>query len=249
VEELAKKRKIEEAKIREENKTKPQQEVDKLVQDHRKSFIDKATADRFPRTENMSPKALASLQKQLMELEVCDLLSGQVDRHQLNYLIDVQGDEVTVKGIDNDFAFGTKNNGGIPMNCGQHNIPNMPVLMDKGMAEKILSLNFEKDCAPKYEGLLTPQEVNAAKDRFVALQNHVTKLTNSGMLVDDWENWKKDGKSVTEILGEEKDVHGNTVKKDESLAGRTLKAMEEVTQLREDFEAALVRDFDDDSED
>jgi hypothetical protein len=52
--------------------------------------------------------ARANLQRELCRLEWADLLSGQVDRHQNNYLVDInpKTGEVKVTGIDNDASFG-----------------------------------------------------------------------------------------------------------------------------------------------
>ncbi|MCL2029295.1 MAG: hypothetical protein FWG97_02620 [Deltaproteobacteria bacterium] len=51
--------------------------------------------------------ARASLQKELCKLEWADLLSGQLDRHGQNYLLDINPHtgEVKVTGIDNDASF------------------------------------------------------------------------------------------------------------------------------------------------
>jgi hypothetical protein len=52
--------------------------------------------------------ARANLQRELCRLEWADLLSGQVDRHHNNYLVDInpKTGEVKVTGIDNDASFG-----------------------------------------------------------------------------------------------------------------------------------------------
>jgi hypothetical protein len=159
----------------------------------------------LPWKGKLSPKALASLQKQLMDLEVCDLIAGQADRHLGNYLIEVQGDKVTVKGIDNDFAFGKTNYGGIPMKCDfagvLHNVPNLPRLLGREMADKLKSLDFDRDFAPQFKGLLADDEIAAAKDRFTAMKTHVAALEQTNCIVDDWETWRSpDNKSVREFL-------------------------------------------------
>jgi hypothetical protein len=156
--------------------------------------------------DNLSPKALASLQKQMMDLEVCDLITGQVDRHYDNYLIDVKGNEVTVKGIDNDFAFGNTNFGGIPVKgMGCFNIRNLPKLMDSKMAEKIRNLDFDTDVAPQFEGLLMDDEIAAAKERLQALQAHVGVLDNTNCIVENWETWRSNpgGLTVQQFLAPE----------------------------------------------
>ncbi len=53
-------------------------------------------------------KAQANLMRELNNLEWADILSGQVDRHRENYLVDINPDTGAVKvtGIDNDASFG-----------------------------------------------------------------------------------------------------------------------------------------------
>ncbi|MFO0901552.1 MAG: hypothetical protein U0939_01050 [Pirellulales bacterium] len=176
--------------------------------------LDHDTFDKFvenfekhlPWKGALSPKAMASLQKQLMDLEVCDLISGQVDRHVGNYLIEVDGDKVAVKGIDNDFAFGKTNYGGIPMKCEMagvlHNIPHLPLLLGREMADKLKGLDFDRDFAPQFKDLLADDEIAAAKDRFTAMKSHVATLEQTNCVVDDWETWRSaDGKTAQEFLG------------------------------------------------
>jgi hypothetical protein len=52
----------------------------------------------------------ANLMRECNKLEWADLLSGQVDRHQKNYLVRINPDtgEVKVTGIDNDASFGLR---------------------------------------------------------------------------------------------------------------------------------------------
>lgn len=51
----------------------------------------------------------ANLRRELSNLEWADVLSGQIDRHGQNYLVDIDGHtgNVTVTGIDNDTSFST----------------------------------------------------------------------------------------------------------------------------------------------
>lgn len=162
-------------------------------------------ANALPWKEKLTPKAMASLQKQLMDLEVCDLISGQVDRHMGNYLIEVNGDKVTVKGIDNDFAFGKDNRGGVPLNSEIaglfHNMPNLPRLLSREMANKLKGLDFDRDFATQFKDLLTAEEIKAAKERFTAMKDHVVTLERTNCVVDDWETWRSsDNKTAREFL-------------------------------------------------
>ncbi len=55
----------------------------------------------------------ANLMRELSKMEWADVLSGQVDRHGDNYLIDInpQTGAVKITGIDNDASFGTRKAG------------------------------------------------------------------------------------------------------------------------------------------
>ncbi len=147
--------------------------------------------------DSFSPKALASLQQQLMDMEACDILTGQSDRHPGNYMIDIKGDEVTVTAIDNDFAFPNTDNvifgdkTRIPLKFpGMNSIENLPALMSKTVADKIKAIDFDNDVAPSLQSLLEPAELRDAKTRFQALRNHVTGLERDGCIVTDWEKWR-----------------------------------------------------------
>ena len=61
------------------------------------------------RAHNKGALACANLQRELCRLEWLDLLSGQVDRHPDNYMVDIDAlsGNVRVTGIDNDAAFGS----------------------------------------------------------------------------------------------------------------------------------------------
>lgn len=57
---------------------------------------------------NLMPTVKANLQRELCNLEWADALTGQGDRHQSNYLVDINPEtgSVQVTGIDNDACFG-----------------------------------------------------------------------------------------------------------------------------------------------
>ena len=156
----------------------------------------------------LSPKAKASLQKQLAELEATDILTGQTDRHAGNYMIDVQGDEVKVTGIDNDFCLGgaKKEKDGVPpFVYGMTSVKNMPVLLGRETANAILDIDVGK-LKQDMEGLLAEAEIEGLVMRVGKLQAHVTALGTSGHIVDDWETWTdKDGKTAQQVLGASKD--------------------------------------------
>ncbi len=46
--------------------------------------------------------------KAMVNLQWLDAISGQIDRHERNYLIEIKNGVLTIKAIDNDFSFGDK---------------------------------------------------------------------------------------------------------------------------------------------
>lgn len=62
------------------------------------------------RAEGLMEKAQANMQRELFKLEWADLLCGQGDRHQENYLVNIDPNtaQVRVTGIDNDASFGRR---------------------------------------------------------------------------------------------------------------------------------------------
>jgi hypothetical protein len=184
------------------------------------SFIDKLNYG----TVTLSPKAIANLQEQLAELEVCDLITCQGDRHGNNYMIDVKGDAVTLTGIDNDFSFPdpTKSSfeaGEIPVKSrGMHTLHKLPKLIGKAIADKIRLINFDRDIAPDLEGLLSKDEIAATKDRLLDLQNHIEKLDQDGCIVADWEKWRsKDDETASQYLAKEPLMRNNMFLRDFAL--------------------------------
>jgi hypothetical protein len=123
----------------------------------------------FPATE------LASLQKQLIDLETCDFLTGNPDRHDENYLVNVGDGHVTVTGIDNDLSFGNAD-------------VTLPKLMSKVVADRIRA-DFKVEAQTLLEGLLTECEIKLMLIRLEELRRHVSKLEQSNCLVEDWKNW------------------------------------------------------------
>jgi len=68
---------------------------------------------RFLRSNGKLDAMRANLMRELSKMEWADVLSGQVDRHGDNYIIDInpQTGAVKITGIDNDASFGTRKAG------------------------------------------------------------------------------------------------------------------------------------------
>jgi hypothetical protein len=139
-----------------------------------------------------SPTARAKLQQQLSSLDWCDVITGQQDRHGSNYMVDIQGDNVVVTGIDNDVSFGGTQTdpSASKMNYGSRTTPpGMPPLIDKAVYEKLMGTDFERDVAPTLGSLLTKQEVDAARSRFNTTKDHAKGLSPD-FVVSDWSGWR-----------------------------------------------------------
>jgi hypothetical protein len=152
----------------------------------------------------LSPKLQARLQAELNSLEWTDMLTGQVDRHSANYLVDIKGDAVKVIGIDNDFAFGRDQDGLLQYNPGRGvTSPGEPGLIDRKIHDRLLASDFDRDLLPKLQGLLTVAEIDASRHRFNAVVTLARTLEAAGCVVDDWSTWRSRGtppRSAAEYL-------------------------------------------------
>lgn len=139
------------------------------------------------------PKENPNLARTLNDLQLLDIITGQVDRHPENYYVDDQGQ---VRAIDNDLSFGKKLRAlafrtferlGFLPNRGCL-LVNPPPVMDHVQAEKILHLKeerLEEILGPH----LTPEEIDAAKERLRNLQSHVMGLYGQGKVYLDTQTW------------------------------------------------------------
>ncbi|MCR5098201.1 MAG: hypothetical protein K6B14_04560 [Lachnospiraceae bacterium] len=149
-----------------------------------------STPNVIGKTTHMSTRAL----KQLMTLQVYDIICGQVDRNETNYLVktEFEGDQAIVQNIcaiDNDFSFGKLTYNDILTKAtnikgGQNttetkNIENGDEILLKGLdttvAEKILALTPSMiDVA--LSGLLSKDELYTCKDRLKGVQQAILKM-------------------------------------------------------------------------
>jgi hypothetical protein len=112
-----------------------------------------------------------------------------MDRQPENYMIDIQGDQVKITGIDNDLAFG-KNSVKASYTAQEGSTsPGMPKLIDKPTLEKLKGTDFDKDLMPRLTGLLSKDEIDASRTRFALVLQHAVDLESKGLVVDDWATW------------------------------------------------------------
>lgn len=150
-------------------------------------------------------RVTGDFQNQMASLQVLDFLTGQVDRHKKNYLVqeDENGMFTGVTGIDNDYSFGNGkivNNSNGTATIGTHGrsvvdtdgnliIPHM----DKKLANCILALT-EEQLTYMLIDLLEPKAIEYACQRLSMLKNAISeemKRKESKVFLSDGE-WNED---------------------------------------------------------
>lgn len=150
-------------------------------------------------------KITGNFQRDMSNLQILDYLTGQIDRHWNNFMVQEEtktetetGTEKTkltgLTGIDNDFAFGNAkigNKGKIgshgitPVNQkGELIIPHM----DKKLAERILSMD-KKQLEFLLVDLIEKENIEAACKRLEILQKAI-KTADENVFVEDG-NWNE----------------------------------------------------------
>ena len=132
------------------------------------------------------------LQQQLMELQIQDILSAQVDRHAQNYHVaqDDQGKVTGVTGFDNDASFGSEMDDWAEgsrkdKSFALFNTVGLPPLVDESQAARIEALDPVGVYMMVAEHL-TEEEAHAAMMRVWELQDHVYDLQARGGVVKAW---------------------------------------------------------------
>ncbi|MDD7177600.1 MAG: hypothetical protein SPG09_06595, partial [Lachnospiraceae bacterium] len=138
-----------------------------------------------------------------MNLQVLDMLCGQVDRHGNNilYKADKEGIVYGIQGIDNDASFGTnedavsgetwgrKDAKVFDKDTGEMTIP----YMDRQLADRIMALDPEM---VRYvlRDLLKEAEIDAAVKRLKVMQDHIPKALekHKERFLEKEDDWKKD---------------------------------------------------------
>jgi Domain of unknown function (DUF4157) len=131
----------------------------------------------------------AETQKGLMDLQLMDALTGQVDRHGSNIFIEPQTGKVT--GIDNDAAFGSQNSAD-PIDLVARTLPQwhmrashnqgLPPLVDHHSAQMVLALQ-PKAVRKELKDLLSHDEIENTISRLNLVQQHIQNLYRTGKVV------------------------------------------------------------------
>lgn len=163
------------------------------------------TQHRKAGAKHTAVKAGGNVQRDLLNLQVLDVLCGQVDRHTNNILVTLDrqapvnddnplaGDETItgIMGIDNDGAFGTITDASSATDPEKHDRRvydpktgemTLPY-MDKNLANRIRELSPE---AVRFalKGLITEDEIGAALKRLELMKNAIEKTPEERFLED-----------------------------------------------------------------
>lgn len=139
-----------------------------------------------PGTDDTVRRDDPTLMSKLNALQMIDFLAGQIDRHQGNYMIEVDnsGNVIGVTGIDNDMSFGTKNKDELAQR-GARQLPPLGMYFDKAMANKILALDPAL-VRLALSDLLSPGEVNATLERLQLLKQRILQDINNLLDPGQW---------------------------------------------------------------
>jgi hypothetical protein len=167
--------------------------------------------------------------QEMCRLEWADVLSGQVDRHQNNYFVDIdlQGGHVQVTGIDNDACFGHAMLGpGLVGHVATGEVVDASALDREGFAEAIRGQGLNQINRPELIDEETYNRLQAIDERqyaanlrphlrgdATALNSAMTRLNNAkvyaaelyaqGRVVSDWTSHKVDGKSLMRVYADQ----------------------------------------------
>ena len=151
----------------------------------------------------------ANLMRELSKMEWADVLSGQVDRHGDNYLIDInpQTGAVKITGIDNDASFGTRKAGMTVVDLSRptprqqdflsklrregYTIPpdgriDLSKLPDRLLSETRQQFGFNQLFRPMLAPCMDNEAVDAAVSRLKDAQRHAARLEREHRVVEDW---------------------------------------------------------------
>ena len=152
----------------------------------RGNLMDQAEGKEYSKVENAitENKIDPGFIRDLTNLQVLDILCGQVDRHRNNmlYKTDDQGTVIGVQGIDNDGAFGTNTDVASAKNpyrkdlrvFDPETLEMIIPFMDDGLATRIEQLD---SATIRYvlKDLLTDEEIEATGKRLDLLQKGIKK--------------------------------------------------------------------------
>lgn len=128
----------------------------------------------------------AVVQRDLIKLQLLDIISGQADRHGGNYLVEQNGNGeiVGIKAIDSDFCMGPEPDdvAKILGHRGVH-LPGLPPVVDEVMAQAIRGLSND-DLRDLCGDFFDDATLTAAQGRLAKLKEHINKLEIEDRVID-----------------------------------------------------------------
>ena len=128
------------------------------------------------------------IQRGLSNLQMLDAICGQFDRHGGNVMVETTrgGGIRSIKGIDNDFAFGVKMK--LNANNKVSHERGMPRFVDVHVAAIMTRITAD-DVRQTLAGLLTREEIEATVERFLQAKAYCVALTrfHTSKLVLQWD--------------------------------------------------------------
>lgn len=124
----------------------------------------------------------------LSGLQLFDAITGQVDRHAGNYFIE-QGDDKQTKvhAIDNDLAFGVKNDDASKGSSGEDKYKGLPQFVDLELAHRVSRVTPEQVNAV-LAPLLAPSEIAITIARFRQVKEHLLALAKNSVQLRNLKN-------------------------------------------------------------
>lgn len=168
----------------------PARRKDLLIEQHDGRWASFARPFVKPWTAPLSPDAQAGLLEQLNRLEWTDMGTGELDRHRGNIFIDIQGDQVKVTGVDNEFCFG--DNQDKLVDGSRASSPGPARLIDAKLYGRLMDGDLDAALLSKLSGLLTGKAIAATRDRFEAMRQRARSLSPD-YVVADWRTWRTPG--------------------------------------------------------
>ncbi len=165
------------------------------------------------------------LQNELLDAQVLDFLTGQLDRHANNFIYSQDNSKNWhVQLIDNDLSFPKKFTSVKGLDCrelvGTPVLKALPPILSKKTALCIEQLNKDNVTRVLLASGLSTQEIDATKSRLVDLKNHVASLRRNNNVKDEWE---------ANIFSQKEDkTYCYWGHKDQQLAQESLKANQEL---------------------
>lgn len=151
------------------------------------------------------------IQRQLIEMQILDAITGQVDRHAGNYFVDQSGGRNVVKGIDLDLSFG-KDKRVAKLDHQDSSMRDLPPIVQASFATRVIGVG-EHRVRAALDGLLSPEEIDATILRYQSVCSYLESIQATG--------WVEDfNEETSSLLTENNSYLGRDRSRQQELEGR-----------------------------